>query len=783
MEKILLISASTSLEDRLGDGLDSPRYVARVSSWNEAHRLLSLSSPAAVVVDAELIDASAVNELVQLQDVLTKDGKAAYVLAEEIGEQLDQWVEMFSAVREVVQTPTTPEGWKEVCDVLGEHLDAHSTPSKDSAGGASASEDPAEPVEVLVRLPEINSGTLGSLTLSRLLYSLRMRDRTGILELNSEKIHRSFGFQSGRFVKSPSHDSAQALVSAWAWEGGEFDFRASESVSGSPVSTYRVIIQGLRVHRTQRQLMNGLMSRMEAYPVVTNLWEQRRDQIDWEVLGRLLKQCDGRSDLESVLGHFASNINDAFGAVALARDTDLVVFRGEPIGGPVVVQYDHDIGAATSEPSETMTKSERAVEDSEREDLEDELRAFLQAMDAMSNHEIFGVWEGCGRELVKETYYRMVKEHHPDVYGGNVSPQIRRLAQQIFINIRNAYSELLKVEAEQTVEPPDSFEAGQSPRRRRQRHSTLHPGQSGGGADGAGGDSSSSPPPGRKRRNTTPIGLGREPSSTHPDLQQQQQRRQKQDDDSRKRPRRSNSSVSEPDASSSPSDASRPSPGTSNQQRKKRSTSVDGGGDGRRDSSAASNSGNRLGDAASDPKWRKERLQKLERSSSRSRRRTSTSGSSKGSIPSPKESSSKDPKKRAQKQFNEGYKHYKNERHSKALPLFEKAHELDSEHGLYMTFLANCLFQIQPDDIERSIQLLRDAIETENRQALPDAHLFLGNMLKVQGHEERAYKHFKRALKLNPGSRDAEREIRLYERRNKSDDDDSGGFFKKLFKK
>lgn len=102
-----------------------------------------------------------------------------------------------------------------------------------------------------------------------------------------------------------------------------------------------------------------------------------------------------------------------------------------------------------------------------------------------------------------------------------------------------------------------------------------------------------------------------------------------------------------------------------------------------------------------------------------------------------------------------------------------------------MTFLAYCLFQVDPDQIKRSKQLLMEAIKTENRQALPDAHLFLGKILKVQGKEDRAYRHFKKALELNPGARDAQREIRLYEKRKGIDSgsNEDSGFFKKLFKK
>ncbi|MFU8806185.1 MAG: hypothetical protein ACNA8W_20405, partial [Bradymonadaceae bacterium] len=74
--------------------------------------------------------------------------------------------------------------------------------------------------------------------------------------------------------------------------------------------------------------------------------------------------------------------------------------------------------------------------------------------------------------------------------------------------------------------------------------------------------------------------------------------------------------------------------------------------------------------------------------------------------------------------------------------------------------------------------------KTGHRQALPDAHLFMGYLLKVKGREKPSFRHFEMALSLNPTSVGAKREIRLYEMRHKdAASSDPVGFLKNLFKK
>lgn len=134
--------------------------------------------------------------------------------------------------------------------------------------------------------------------------------------------------------------------------------------------------------------------------------------------------------------------------------------------------------------------------------------------------------------------------------------------------------------------------------------------------------------------------------------------------------------------------------------------------------------------------------------------------------------------------FNKGYHAFREDRKADAHQAFSKAFELDPEDGSYMTFYAYTTFLMEPDKKELAEELLRKALQTGNRQAAPDACLFLGHVLKARGEVDEAVKFYKRAHLLNPASREAERELRLAEKRGGgSQKSDPGSLFKSLFKK
>jgi hypothetical protein len=97
------------------------------------------------------------------------------------------------------------------------------------------------------------------------------------------------------------------------------------------------------------------------------------------------------------------------------------------------------------------------------------------------------------------------------------------------------------------------------------------------------------------------------------------------------------------------------------------------------------------------------------------------------------------------------------------------------------------LFRQDPAQHRFAETLLREVIseaeKPESRQALPDAHLFMGHLLKARNQADKALVSYAIALKLNPGCVEAERELRRAELRAKRLSSNPGDFLKNLFKK
>lgn len=115
--------------------------------------------------------------------------------------------------------------------------------------------------------------------------------------------------------------------------------------------------------------------------------------------------------------------------------------------------------------------------------------------------------------------------------------------------------------------------------------------------------------------------------------------------------------------------------------------------------------------------------------------------------------------------FQRGYKAYKAENHPTALNYFEKAYEFDDKDPLYTTFYAYLSFLTDPDQRDRAQRLIQQVIRSKREESPADAHLFLGRILKTKDAHERAKKHFKRAVRINPNAQQAKRELWLYEKR------------------
>lgn len=445
-------------------------------------------------------------------------------------------------------------------------------------------------------------------------------------------------------------------------------------------------------------------------------------------------------------------------------------------------------------------------------DIERQLQRTLDAYEGMSSYEIFDVWEGCGREVVRERYYKLVKDNHPDRYGGNVSSRIKGLSQEIFLKIQGAFRQLNKLENEQRVaSPPDA-----SRNRLLERLNNKAP---------AAASSSSSPPPasqsGEIPTQSPRHVVGKRPykSKLSSALPPRQPLVHKSTDVVREqiRPTPSNDlsqtsevfeavTISTRDASTLEEDSmpeeerraklarlarsvrqrppARPivpsSPRVEPSLEEESAISVEE----RRDALARLRSKNK---ATPPPAG----LRTPSRAPTSTPAPVTDPNRLRGQVPAASTSASPQTPK---DKFNKAYRdHFKNRQYARALELFQEAHEAEPADGLYMTFYAYCLFQVHPDRKKECEELLRKAIETGHRQAMPDAHLFLGTILQSytdsERQQRRALKHFEEAYRLNPTSRDAERWVNLLRKRlsqPKEEPDkskDEGGLFSRLFKK
>lgn len=437
-----------------------------------------------------------------------------------------------------------------------------------------------------------------------------------------------------------------------------------------------------------------------------------------------------------------------------------------------------------------------------------QLRRLHQELKSQTPYQIFDLWEGCGRELVQQTFYRLVKEHHPDSYGGNLSDEVKRLAQDNFLMVKDAYSKLRMAEGEQTV--PDRPSASKLP---------LGP------APGIGLDRELSKPismPGRssgmerspqtitippstplvaptyepQRPSSSALPIPPQPTtqplraSTH--TTQPSQRPQQQPQRTHQpSPALAQSSAEEDEraqalarlraASRRPLQAYGLDPQMSDAFEERISTASVA-------QPAAPHTTPEPAPSAQDRRALLEQLASKRPTPPPVQPNPTTAQPNRQHMatPAPAMRAPQSPADEAKESFNQGYQEFKLKRINKALPLFKRAWELENDNGLYLTFYGQCLFLEHPDKRDEAEKLLRQAVLTKHRQALPDAHLFLGLLLKTKpnGMEE-AIRHFRNAYYLNPTSHEAEREIRLWERRHSegSETSEASGLLKKLFKK
>lgn len=736
MKKVLVISGDDALIGAVATALEPlDAEVDTRAEWSEAKDALFKAHYELVCIDYRTVRIEGLDTFILIDNILQKERSPGVLLLQKESQRARQFAESLSSFEKTINLAEIGPAADALRKVLEPLLAAQSTAPSSEASDAAVD-------QISVELPELSGGDLGETPLGRLLYALHVEEADGILELSMGAIERRYGVAGGQLIRGGDYADRTTLRSAFAWDGGQWGFEADEAVEGEGYDLLDLVARAVERHAEYRQIMGGLMPQMKRYPVQTTFRDERAERIAQDQdLVAFLDACDGQTTLEKALASLGSRATQAIKAAFFAVCTDLVALRDQPYTGRLRVVYGGARRAKTvqTEEAKKATKAYRAA-GTGRIDLEQELREHLAQMEQSTPYEIFDVWEGCGREVVQEKFYDLVKLHHPDVYGGNVSGDVKRLAQEIFIGVKDAYQALIKVEREQMVSPPASdSEASFMP-----EHSFA--------AETLGEESSfvTDPAPteeseaeGPHTRPTAPVQRPLTGKAT---------------------PRRTQSS---------PGNEAR----KSQIERLKSRRNATPIGLGRRESSAGAGHRPSQSDRRpTNPDERRAKLEKLKRASQTGARASVTGNT--GVL---------NPGDIAQEHFNKGYRAWRQDQISIAYDHFSQAYNLEPDNATYMTFYGYLLFRRDPEKVEQAKKVLEKAIEMKHRQSLPDAYVFMGQIQKVVGTERKAYAYFKKALALNPKSIDAQREVRLHKMRHGDDDpeDDAGSksFFKNLFKK
>jgi len=727
MKRILTITSDASLVSGLESALQTDNIAFEEEpDWESARSELVDRPLEGVCIDYETLERVGPNAFVQLDNILQKEETNAVLLLREDDQQAAQFADTLDSITAVVHLIS------DSVDTFRRALSAsiHHKQDPDETG-----DRPQKTTSIPVDLPNSSEGSLDEVSLPRLVHTLARRELTGRLELTSSSIDQTFGFRQGTFLEGGSTAGADALKAAYAWSSGSFSFHPDDSVDGEPTDPYPILLEGARNHLDQRGAMNALMSKMSKHVTPTTFWRDRPDTLEqFEDLQMFIDHSGGDTTLEEAISAIASDALKGFQAGFFAVECDLVVLTDSPVSGIADIDFTAD-GSLESTSGTHGTSPEPSTADREAE-----LRERHEEIKDADPYEILDLWEGCGEEEVRNQFFKLVKTNHPDSYGGNISEEGKELAEEIFIRIKDAHAELLREEDEQVVPPEQArqpeasgaVEVEDAPEidsadERGLDGSMASPSVTAMGSGMAGDESSAadadSEPEEPGARATMPPGSDYDPDDARVSV--------------------------DLDAANSAGDEDSSDP----EERKERIEKI------KQRATSKSDSG---GQKSLDPEERKEKLSSLRKSSG-------SQTADKVANLEPAESDDD-----AQEYFNQGYKAYKNEDHRQALQFMERAHEYDQDNGLYKTFYGYLQFVNDPDKKHTAQRLLTEALKTDNRQAKPDAHLFLGRILKVKEKHDQAKRHFQRAVDLNPESVEAKRELRVYQMREKRGKDADG---------
>lgn len=336
---------------------------------------------------------------------------------------------------------------------------ARVVPSQTQVAAYPDAPSPRDASRVTTELPALSRSGEEVLPPLRLLYTLYMQGTSGLLRLEDGASTLEVAVRVGAAGRQRGSRAVprEQIAAALASPRLRASFVPGEVRAGSFERTAGLL--SLLYEAAQRIPRDELRRRLDArrgrYPAYTDLLAQRqRDLARYDGLLTFCQACQGVEPWHRLLPRLGL---EAERWAIYAEETDLLIFRDAPCKAPLTVRY-VGLHHPAEDPDQTINPPPRAsgarVAPVDHRELIESLEQRLRQLKASDPYAAFDLEPGCGAGAGRDAFRRIVKEHHPDVYGGNIDAAIKRLAEDVFIEYKNLHQRLARQEREGRLTPP-----------------------------------------------------------------------------------------------------------------------------------------------------------------------------------------------------------------------------------------------------------------------------------------------------------------------------------------
>ncbi|MFQ6082269.1 MAG: DnaJ domain-containing protein [Candidatus Aminicenantia bacterium] len=247
------------------------------------------------------------------------------------------------------------------------------------------------------------------------------------------------------------HQMEEIVISMFPYFDAELEFKEEEIELAREIS-FKISVPFLIVKGIRRMDYSPLIEELVGKGIP---YLKAKEPIyflnDFEK--ELLKVIDGFAPVKELLPRISLSLEDFWKSIFLLYSSGIIDFKeeGERIEEEKEERKEKERGEIPSEKERGEIPSEKEIE---------EVLALERELANLNYYQILRIPASATPEEIKKSYFSLAKLYHPDKFGRNVSPEVIKKAQKVFIQITKAYQALINHQKRQEYDSGESKEEG-----------------------------------------------------------------------------------------------------------------------------------------------------------------------------------------------------------------------------------------------------------------------------------------------------------------------------------